>query len=229
MRQWYSWLYEMKKKDEGKRMEEHQKLVSRLINSADGGTLLLHRITKPAAWRGGAQIMKEKEEDAKPLARCEKKRKEWADHVPWLMESDLEKAARNYKAKTEVGCDGFHPKVSLGLTGETRREKSGGILGEGGTVREMATTSLRNDALLDSKEYREGAAHRALQLAMVRWWEAPASARGGEIATDNIVLSGMPRMGAMEELSSLCGRLCCRWTDSTTRQEKKIKEQQFWS
>ena len=25
--------------------------------------------------------------------------------------SDLEKTARNYKAQTAVGCDGFHPKV----------------------------------------------------------------------------------------------------------------------
>ena len=35
-------------------------------------------------------------------------------------ESDLEKAARNYKAKTGVGCDGFHPKVPLELEKETR-------------------------------------------------------------------------------------------------------------
>ena len=37
--------------------------------------------------------------------------------MPRLMESDLEKAARNYKAKTGVGCDG---KVSLEK--ETRGE-----------------------------------------------------------------------------------------------------------
>ena len=42
--------------------------------------------------------------------------------MPRLKESDLEKAARNYKAKTGVVCDGFHPKVPLDLTIETRGE-----------------------------------------------------------------------------------------------------------
>ena len=32
----------------------------------------------------------------------------------------MEKASRLYKAKTGVGCDGFHPKVLLDLTKETR-------------------------------------------------------------------------------------------------------------
>ena len=86
----------------------------------------MHKITQPSAWRGGAQILKEEEEDAKPLARCEEKRKEWAKHcqcdtevqdlkdklykneelknseedMPRLKDSDLEKTARNYKAQT---------------------------------------------------------------------------------------------------------------------------------
>ena len=41
MLRWYQWLHELKKKkkDEEKRMEvEHQKLVSRMINTAGGGT-----------------------------------------------------------------------------------------------------------------------------------------------------------------------------------------------
>ena len=54
---------------------EHQKLVSRLIRSAEGGTGLLHKITKPAAWIGGVQLLEKEEEDVKPLARCEKKRR----------------------------------------------------------------------------------------------------------------------------------------------------------
>ena len=33
---------------------------------------------------------------------------------------NLEKADKSYKAKTGVVCDGFHPKVSLDLTKETR-------------------------------------------------------------------------------------------------------------
>ena len=41
---------------------------------------------------------------------------------PRLKECDLEKEPRLYKAKTRVGCDGFHPKVPLDLTKETRGE-----------------------------------------------------------------------------------------------------------
>ena len=42
--------------------------------------------------------------------------------MPRLKDSDLEKTTRNYKAQTAVGCDGFHPKVPLDLTRETRGE-----------------------------------------------------------------------------------------------------------
>ena len=51
MWRWYDWLHEMKNRDEVKRMVEHQKLVSRVIKSADGSARLLHEITKPTAWR----------------------------------------------------------------------------------------------------------------------------------------------------------------------------------
>ena len=51
MLRWYSWLYEMKKKDEEKRMEEdHHKLVTHMIKSADGGTGLLKK--SPSQRRG---------------------------------------------------------------------------------------------------------------------------------------------------------------------------------
>ena len=64
--------------------------------------------------------------------------------------SDLEKAARKYKAKTGVGCDGFHPKLPL-VWRERNKRRGGGVLGEGGTVSEMAATSLHNDLLLNSE------------------------------------------------------------------------------
>ena len=93
-------------------------------------------MTKPTAWRGGKQILKNEEEDAKPLTRCEEKRKEWAKHwqcgtevqdlkdKPWrseelkkleedmprFKESDLAKAAKNYKAKRETGAMTFTQK-----------------------------------------------------------------------------------------------------------------------
>ena len=135
MLQWYNWLVEMKKKDEEKRMEvEQQKLFSRMIKSAGGRTGHVHKITKPTAWRGGVQMLKDEEEDGQPSARCEEKKKEWAKHWqcdtkvqdlndhPWRHEElkSLEKAAKSDKAETGVWCDGFHPKVPLDLTKETR-------------------------------------------------------------------------------------------------------------
>ena len=96
------------------------------------------------------QILKE-EEDAKPLARCEEKKKEWAKHwqcgkevqnqdskrwyneelkkleedLPGQEESDLANAAKIFKTKTGVGCDGFSPGSPTGF-----EEESGLILGE---------------------------------------------------------------------------------------------------
>ena len=80
MQKWYEWPGEMKKKDEIKLLEElHQRKVSQMIRSADGSAGHLHRITKPAAWRGGEQILKEEEEDVRLMDRCEEKKK-WARH-----------------------------------------------------------------------------------------------------------------------------------------------------
>ena len=80
---------------------EHQKLVGRMVKSADGRKGLLHTITNPTAWRGGVQILKEEEEDVKPLARCEEKRKEWATH--WQCDTEVQelkdKPWRNEKLK----------------------------------------------------------------------------------------------------------------------------------
>ena len=62
-------------KDEAKRMEvEHQKKVSRMIKSADGSAGLLQNNYQA----NGVERSRTdpEEEDAKPLARCEEKRKE---------------------------------------------------------------------------------------------------------------------------------------------------------
>ena len=127
MQKWYEWLEHMKKKGgEGKMEEMHQRKVEKMIKSAEGSAGLLHNITKPAMWRGGIQILKQEEEDARLLDRCEAKRKEWVKH--WQCDEeiqnmgDLEKSSRMYKAKTGVGSDGFQPKVPLDLTKETRGE-----------------------------------------------------------------------------------------------------------
>ena len=64
MQGWFSWLEDLKKKDEKKQMEQmHQQQASQMVKKAEGSAGLLHKITKPAAWRGGAQIL-EKKEDA---------------------------------------------------------------------------------------------------------------------------------------------------------------------
>ena len=61
----------MKKKDEKEKMEEmHQHKVAQMIKSAEGSAGLLHEITKPTPWRGGAQILEKEEEDARLLDRC---------------------------------------------------------------------------------------------------------------------------------------------------------------
>ena len=136
----------------------HQRKVEKMIKSAEGSAGLLHKITKPTMWRGGLQILKEEEEDARLLDRCEAKRKEWAkhwqcdeemqnmQHKPWrndelkeceealprTKEGDLDKASRLRKAKTGVGCDGFHPKKSFAFDKRNER-KNCRLLGEGGT------------------------------------------------------------------------------------------------
>ena len=91
--------------------ELHQQSVSQMIKSAEGSAGLLHKITTPTAWRGGAQILKKEEEDARLLDRCEAKRKEWAKHwqsdecaqnvedKPWKNEelNELEEALQRLK------------------------------------------------------------------------------------------------------------------------------------
>ena len=62
--------------------------MSRMIASADGGIGPLHKITKPTAWRGGVQILKEKEEDVKPSTSCEEKRRECAQH--WQHDTEVQ-------------------------------------------------------------------------------------------------------------------------------------------
>ena len=62
----------MKDKDEEmeKEEEEHQKLVSRMIASAEGAGRL-HKSTKPTVWRGGVQMLEGLERDATTLKICE--------------------------------------------------------------------------------------------------------------------------------------------------------------
>ena len=57
---------EMKKKGEKEKMEEmHLHQVAQMIKTAEGSAGLLHKISKPTAWRAGAQILENEEEDAR--------------------------------------------------------------------------------------------------------------------------------------------------------------------
>ena len=136
VQKWHDWLQQMKKKDKGRKVEEeHRKYASQLIRSADGGAGLLHTVTKPTTWRGRVQILKEEEEDAQPLARCEEKRKEWEKH--WHCGT-----WRNEELAEEV---------RTAKTWRRGKDRSGGILGQGG----QTATSVHNDFLLNSERSHE--------------------------------------------------------------------------
>ena len=131
-----------------------------MIKSAEGSAGLLHKITKPAAWRGGAQILENGQSigsvtksvqylEDKPWTSEDLKKLEEA--LPRLKECDLEKASRLYKAKAGVGCDGFHPEVPLDLTKE-RAEVVELTLGKSIAKWKMAATTLHDDFLFDHGE-----------------------------------------------------------------------------
>ena len=87
------------------------------------------------------------------LRKNEELRK-WEEALPRLKEDELEKVSRLYKAKTGVGCDGFHPKVLLECDKRNERRNCG-IPGEGGAEWEVAATSMHDDVRLDSEECHE--------------------------------------------------------------------------
>ena len=61
MQKWYHWLEDMKKDEKEKMEEMHQEKVEQMIKSAEGSAGLLHKITRPTPWSGGAQILERKE------------------------------------------------------------------------------------------------------------------------------------------------------------------------
>ena len=78
----------MKKKDEKVKMVEmHQHKVAQMIKSVEESAGLLHNLSKPTAWRGGAQILVNEEEDATLLDRCKAKWNEWAKH--WQCDEEV--------------------------------------------------------------------------------------------------------------------------------------------
>ena len=83
----------------------------------------------------------------------------WKKECQGKKESHLEKAARNYKAKIGVWCDGVHPEVPLDLEQETRREVVEGLekVEQCGRWPQQACTTI----FLDSEKCHERASHCA--------------------------------------------------------------------
>ena len=155
------------------------------------------RSTDPDEGRKRLQVVRplwgEEERMGKALWQCNEEIQNMQDE-PWrneelseceealrLKDGDLKKASRLYKAKTGVGCDGFHPQILLDVTRETRGE-----IVEFLEKVEQSTTMFFLTANVDS---------------LVR---SPESARGCEMGAE--VSRGTPRMVVMEELSAQCGK-----------------------
>ena len=155
----------MKKDEEERKEGEHHRLVSRMIVSAEGGAGLLHKITKPTAWRGGGiQVLEEEERDVRPLARCEEKMgvrtKHWQcntevqdlkdkawrheelkrleEGIPRLKEGDSEKAGEITRQRRVWDVMEFHQKVPPDLSEETR----GKIVEQCGRWPQQACTTI---------------------------------------------------------------------------------------
>ena len=128
--------------------------------------------------------------------------KECEEALPRLKEGDLEKASRLYKAKTGVGCDGFHPKVPLDLTKETRGEivKFPEKVEQSGKWPQQACTTM---IFLIPKN---GTSERPIALlpTLIRWWEA---LRAPEVAKWQQKCRVDWDDVEMEEINERCGKV----------------------
>ena len=86
--------------------------MNQMTKSADGSSGLLRRITKPTAWRGGEQILKE-QKDVRLMDRCEKKRQQWARN--WQCKYCAKSRTTPWKCRVATG----------GRPGRAKRKRSG--------------------------------------------------------------------------------------------------------
>ena len=113
MQKWYEWLEYMKKEDGKENVEEMHQRQEYMIQSAEGSAGLLHIITKPTMWRGGVQILKEEEEDARLLDRCEAKREEWAKH--WQCDEEIQNMQNKpWRSEELEECEETLPRLKEG-------------------------------------------------------------------------------------------------------------------
>ena len=124
-----------------------------------------------------------------------------------------------YKAKTGVGCDGFHPKVPLILTKETRREIVEFLekVEQSGKWPQQACTTMF--FLIPKNVTSERPITLMPTLKHQKW-------QGGSRSIES---SGAQPTGEVEELSVQCGTYCWKWRDLMERQKQKNKEPWLWS
>ena len=94
----------------------------------------------------------------------------------------MEKVSRTYKAKTGAGCDGFHPRVPLDLTKETRGEIVEFLekVEQSGKWPQVACTSM----LFLIPKNITSERPLALMPTLIHWWDASRAIRGGEVAAE---------------------------------------------
>ena len=135
---------------------------------------------------------------------------EGEEALPRLKERDLEEGSRLYKAKTGVGCYGFHMKVPLCLTEET----TGGIVEFLEKVEQSDKWPQQGCTTMFLLIPMNVTSERpiALMPTLIRWWEAlraPDVAKWQQKyrvdwdATDGSSANGM---GILMEMESLDGR-----------------------
>ena len=56
-----------RREEKTERLEQQKVWVDKLLDTAEGGAGMLHLITKPRPWRGGAQVSENVFEDTQPL------------------------------------------------------------------------------------------------------------------------------------------------------------------
>ena len=184
-------------------MEElHQQKVKHVIKSAEGSAGLVHKNTKPTAWRGGTQILKREEEDSRLLDRCEAKWKEWAKHrqceesvqtledKPWENEElkKLEEALPRLKERWGKSCQDctrrkqeldamVSTQQSLWILQKKQEEKSWSSWRKWSRVGKWPQQACTTMFLIPKNVTSERPV--ALMPTLIRWWEA---LRASEVA-----------------------------------------------
>ena len=74
---------------------------------------MLHNITKPRPWRGGAEVIEDVFEDAQPLKKVDVKRQKWRDH--WQVDTPEQRmddkqrvgGSQSFQRGTTESCKGL--------------------------------------------------------------------------------------------------------------------------